>query len=196
MFYAQRMREAIDFAAWAHEGQLRKATGRPYIIHPLAVAMIVARHLDHEETIVAAILHDTIEDAPDNRPVTREIIAGKFGDQVARIVSEVSEVKVDGVGNKLPWKTRKEAQLVEVPMLSSEAWAVKVADAIANIADLHAQHKREGDAMWQEFGGGKDGQIWWHDQLVDKLCRDATPIYCELVDQWHAFLKQLGIGLY
>jgi myo-inositol-1(or 4)-monophosphatase len=190
MFYTQRVRAAIDFAAKAHEGQLRKATRLPYIIHPLAVAMIVARYLDNEETIVAAILHDTIEDNPS---VTKEMLAEEFGDRVARIVSEVSEAKTDEAGNKLPWEVRKKAQLAEMPTFSSEAWAVKVADATANLADLKAQYEREGDTMWQKFGGGKDGQIWWHDQMVKKLCRDATPIYCELVDQWQSLKEQLGI---
>ena len=54
--------KAIMFATQAHEGQVRKGTDRPYIVHPLEVGRIVASMTEDEEIISAAILHDTIED--------------------------------------------------------------------------------------------------------------------------------------
>lgn len=54
--------EAIEFAAKAHEGQLRKGTKKPYIVHPIEVSEIVSAMTDDEEVICAAVLHDTIED--------------------------------------------------------------------------------------------------------------------------------------
>ena len=55
------VQKAIDFATKVHEGQYRKGTDRPYIVHPLEVGQIVATMTDDEEIISAAILHDTIE---------------------------------------------------------------------------------------------------------------------------------------
>ena len=52
--------EAIEFAAKAHEGQLRKGTKKPYIVHPIEVSEIVSAMTDDEEVICAAVLHDTI----------------------------------------------------------------------------------------------------------------------------------------
>ena len=63
--------EARSFAEKAHEGQFRKGTKRPYIVHPLEVAKIVSTMTDDEEIISAALLHDTLEDC---RQVTKEQI--------------------------------------------------------------------------------------------------------------------------
>ena len=64
--------KAIEFATKAHEGQYRKGTKRPYIVHPIEVGDIVAAMTKDEEVISAAVLHDTIEDCAG---VTQEILA-------------------------------------------------------------------------------------------------------------------------
>ena len=56
------VQKAIDFATKVHEGQYRKGTDRPYIVHPMEVGKIVSTMTQDEEIISAAILHDTIED--------------------------------------------------------------------------------------------------------------------------------------
>ena len=63
--------EAYEFATAAHEGQVRKYTGEPYVNHPFAVAESVADHVDDKVAIAAAVLHDTVEDTA----VTLEEIA-------------------------------------------------------------------------------------------------------------------------
>ena len=67
--------EAMEFAAKAHEGQFRKGTRRPYIVHPREVSAIVSTMTDDEEIISAAVLHDTIEDCAG---VTREMLEMQF----------------------------------------------------------------------------------------------------------------------
>ena len=69
--------EAIEFAAKAHEGQLRKGTKKPYIVHPIEVSEIVSAMTDDEEVICAAVLHDTIEDC---RGITKDVLKLRFGD--------------------------------------------------------------------------------------------------------------------
>lgn len=66
---------AIQFATKAHEGQLRKGTRRPYIVHPIEVGEIVAGMTKDEEIISAAVLHDTIEDC---EGVTADVLALEF----------------------------------------------------------------------------------------------------------------------
>ncbi|WP_299008237.1 bifunctional GTP diphosphokinase/guanosine-3',5'-bis pyrophosphate 3'-pyrophosphohydrolase [uncultured Shewanella sp.] len=91
--------KAYKVAHAAHEGQMR-TSGEPYITHPVAVARILAEmRLDHE-TLMAALLHDTIEDTP----VTREELAELFGDAVAELVEGVSKL------DKLKFRDKKEAQ--------------------------------------------------------------------------------------
>ena len=89
---------AIEFATKAHEGQVRKGTTRPYIVHPLEVGKIVATMTDDEEIISAAILHDTVEDC---EGVTVEGLAKEFSDRVASLVAQESE------GKSKSWYERK-----------------------------------------------------------------------------------------
>ena len=68
--------EARSFAEKAHEGQFRKGTKRPYIVHPLEVAKIVSTMTDDEEIISAALLHDTLEDCRAGRQKETELERG------------------------------------------------------------------------------------------------------------------------
>ncbi|MDF7670107.1 bifunctional GTP diphosphokinase/guanosine-3',5'-bis pyrophosphate 3'-pyrophosphohydrolase [Orbaceae bacterium ESL0721] len=93
------IKEAYFFAKKAHEGQFR-SSGEPYVTHPVAVANILAdMRLDYE-TIIAALLHDTIEDTA----ITFQDISNKFGEHVAILVEGVSKL------DKLKFRSRQEAQ--------------------------------------------------------------------------------------
>ena len=72
--------KAITFATKAHEGQFRKGTKLPYIVHPLEVGVIVSRMTQDKEVIAAAILHDTLEDC---KEVTFSTLCQEFGERVA-----------------------------------------------------------------------------------------------------------------
>ena len=78
---------AIEVAAKAHQNQVRKGTDIPYITHPLAVGIILAKAGCSDEVIVAGILHDTLEDTP----LTLDCIQETFGPRVASIVKGASE---------------------------------------------------------------------------------------------------------
>lgn len=94
------IKRAFVIARDAHEGQFR-SSGEPYITHPVAVASIIAEmHLDHE-AVMAALLHDVIEDTP----YTEEQLKDEFGASVAEIVDGVSKL------DKLKFRTRQEAQV-------------------------------------------------------------------------------------
>ena len=96
----ERVKCAFVVARDAHEGQFR-SSGEPYITHPVAVACIIAEmKLDHE-AVIAALLHDVIEDTP----YTEEQLAEEFGASVAEIVQGVSKL------DKLKFRTRQEAQV-------------------------------------------------------------------------------------
>ncbi|CZF84422.1 Guanosine-3',5'-bis(diphosphate) 3'-pyrophosphohydrolase [Grimontia celer] len=97
--HLEALRQAYLVARDAHEGQTR-SSGEPYIIHPIAVARILAEmRLDHE-TLMAALLHDVIEDTD----VTKEDLQQRFGDTVADLVDGVSKL------DKLKFRDRQEAQ--------------------------------------------------------------------------------------
>jgi guanosine-3',5'-bis(diphosphate) 3'-pyrophosphohydrolase len=121
--------EAASFAAKRHTGHYRKGdTKEPYINHPLEVANLLANvgGVDDIDVLIAAVLHDTVEDVG----VMKEEIVERFGDRVAGIVMEVTDDK------SLPKAERKRLQVEHAPNLSHEAKLVKLADKTSNIADI------------------------------------------------------------
>ena len=124
-----RIISAISFAADKHRNQRRKdIEASPYINHPIALANILANEasIEDEKVLVAAILHDTIEDTE----TTAAELADLFGDDVTAIVLEVSDDK------SLPKAERKRLQVEHAPTISRRAKLVKLADKIANLRDI------------------------------------------------------------
>jgi len=87
-FDVERIKEAFNFAYQAHKSQVRDS-GEPYISHPVWIAKLIAQMEVGEEAVIAALLHDCVEDTP----VTIDDIAVKFGDEIALLVSGLTEVK-------------------------------------------------------------------------------------------------------
>ena len=126
-----RVISAISFAADKHRNQRRKdIEASPYINHPIALANILANEagIEDEKVLVAAILHDTIEDTE----TTAQELADLFGDDVTAIVLEVTDDK------SLPKAERKRLQVEHAPTISRRAKLVKLADKIANLRDIAA----------------------------------------------------------
>lgn len=124
-----RLLDAIVFAAERHRNQRRKdAEATPYINHPLTLARMLALDggVADIEVLVAAILHDTVEDTE----TTEAELRARFGDRVADIVLEVSDDK------SLPKQRRKELQIENAPYKSFGAALVKLADKTCNLRDV------------------------------------------------------------
>ncbi len=132
--------DAYLFALEAHRGQKRR-TGEPYITHPVAVACILADMKMDDRTIMAALLHDTIEDTS----VEKSSIAEKFGDNVANLVDGVSKL------TQIEFVSRAEAQaenfrkMVMAMAHDIRVIIVKLADRLHNmrtLGSLHSQKRR------------------------------------------------------
>ena len=127
------VRRAYFYAEQAHDGQRRKS-GEPYVTHPLAVASILAgMHMDHQ-SLMAAMLHDVIEDTE----VSRSGLEGQFGQTVTDIVDGVSKL------THLEFETRAEAQaenfqkMVLAMAVDIRVILVKLADRLHNMRTLGA----------------------------------------------------------
>ena len=81
--------EAVAFARRAHAGAVRKGTNIPYITHPMETAVIISLMTEDEDLVVAALLHDVIEDTD----VTPEELEERFGRRVTELVLEETEDK-------------------------------------------------------------------------------------------------------
>ncbi|WP_411833995.1 RelA/SpoT family protein [Pseudoxanthomonas mexicana] len=128
------LRRAWEVGAAAHIGQTRKS-GEPYITHPVAVAGVLAELGMDVETLIAAILHDTIEDTP----LTREEIAGQFGEAVAELVDGVTKL------DKLKFRDRQEAaaesfrKMLLAMSRDLRVIMIKLADRLHNMRTLGSQ---------------------------------------------------------
>ena len=120
--------KAAVYAAEKHKYQRRKGFNQvPYINHPLKVALLLDECGEHDENIlIAAILHDVIEDTD----ASYEEISKEFSPEVADIVIEVTDDK------ELPYAIRKELQVKGASSLSRDAKKIKIADKICNIRDI------------------------------------------------------------
>lgn len=126
---SQVLRRATGFAAWKHDGQMRKGEGMiPYIHHPIEVTAILAEvgRITDLDLLQAALLHDTIEDT---KTVTDELEA-HFGSRICGFVLEVTDDK------SLEKRQRKALQIEHAPHLSKAAQTIKLADKISNVMDV------------------------------------------------------------
>jgi len=126
--------KAKELATSKHEGQFRKFSGEPYVQHPLRVAQTVLRYKNSKELdklMVAAILHDTVEDTDTTIEEIREL----FGDLVASLVEELTSDSVKAKENKSLYLSDK--------MISMSSWAlvIKLSDRLDNVSDLRHVNK-------------------------------------------------------
>ena len=129
----ERIQDAYDFAFEAHQGQ-RRRSGEPYITHPVAVADLLADLRLDPQTLIAAILHDVIEDTP----TLKEEINRRFGQEVADLVDGVSKL------DQIQFKSREEAQaesfrkMLLAMVRDIRVIMVKLADRTHNMRTLGA----------------------------------------------------------
>lgn len=126
---------AIEFATIAHEGQVRKYTGEPYVTHPIEVSQIVATVPHTTEMLVAAILHDTVEDTD----VTLDDIEYHFGRHIMNLVFWLTDTSRPEDGNRAARKAIDRAHLAAAP---ADAQTIKVADLCDNCKSI-VEHDKD-----------------------------------------------------
>lgn len=148
--------QAIRVALVAHEGQVRKDDQSPYIVHPMMVGTLLARHGFSDEVIAAGITHDVLEDSDMGADEFEKVM----GREVLAIVQGVSE------NTDLPWEERKQAYIDHLRTASEGSKAVSIADKIHNLTSLLAAYDVEGPALWDQFNRGKDKKYWFESTLL------------------------------
>ncbi len=151
--------KAIIFATNAHEGQLRKVSQSPFIIHPLAVGCLLADVGEAEEVVVAGILHDTVEDTE----VSLEQIGELFGDSVMQLVDGCSENKT------LSWKERKTNTIEFLETASEQVCIITCADKIHNLSVSIEGIREQGKDFFVHFNKGYEDQKWYYSSIKNVL---------------------------
>jgi GTP pyrophosphokinase len=125
------VRRAWDFCVKHHAGQMR-ASGEPYIIHPLEVAEVLAEMKMDATSIAAGLLHDSVEDTP----ATNEEIAEKFGDQVAHIVEGVTKIDKIQFANREDRQAENVRKMLLAMVSDVRVVLIKLADRLHNMRTL------------------------------------------------------------
>lgn len=158
-----RIEKAIWTAAKYHAGQMRKSSGKkmPYLSHLLSVAEILAQYTSDEDTLIAGLLHDTVEDTD----CTPDDLAKDFSPEIRDIVLAVSEDKNVEKDRKASWEDRKKSYLKNLKRGSDKAFMVSSADKIHNLRSMIEAYRECGEELWQNFNAPPDKKIWFYEEV-------------------------------
>jgi (p)ppGpp synthase/HD superfamily hydrolase len=197
--YSDAINHAFAFAAKHHDRQVRKGTKLPYLTHPANVAVILTRYGCDNDTVVAGILHDVIEDCVRDgytRQMLEQRIGDKFGASVLDTVLAVTYRRLDDEGVELSTEDRKADYLDRLSAASEEARWVCAADKVHNASSIIADLRRtiDPETVWNRFGSGKAATANWYRRVYERL-REVefnAPIMTEL-DTVSGELQKLAV---
>ena len=172
--------KAIVFATKAHEGQLRKGTDIPYILHPLEAASIVATMTTDDEILAGAVLHDVVEDTN----TTIEQICDLFGERVAEFVDFESEDKRKDLPASITWTIRKHENIRRLRNAPVDALMITLGDELSNVRAIKRDFDALGDEIWQRFSQkDKKEHYWYYKHLLLRLSQlEEHQAYKELFE--------------
>ena len=185
--YSDTINHAFAFAAKHHDRQVRKGTKLPYLTHPANIAVILTRYGCDDDTIVAGILHDVVEDCIRDgytKEMLEQRIGEKFGEGVLQTILEVTYRRLDDDGVELSSAQRKEDYLDRLSDAKSAALWVCAADNLHHVRSILSDLQRTLDSptIWSRFSGGREATLKWYRDVYVKLTSVdfAAPIMEEL----------------
>ena len=179
-----RYSQALALAAKAHEGQARKGTAIPYIVHPVGVAALVAQYGGDEDQQIAALLHDVLEDG--GPAFTAQVAA--FGERVLHMVMGCTDALPDAGGTKAPWEERKRAYLTHLMDADNDTLLVSGCDKLYNARAILDDLQTIGPAVFERFSAGQPGTLWYYGQLSHVFDRRGVAIAAAL----HRTVSEMG----
>jgi (p)ppGpp synthase/HD superfamily hydrolase len=175
--YSERVDRALGLVAAAFRTHARKGSNVPYLSHLLAVAALVAEHGGDEDQIIAALLHDYLEDVDGS--ASKEI-EQHFGPRVAQLVLGLSDSTAKP---KPPWEARKRGYLGALRSEPAELKLISAADKLHNALSMVRDYRVVGDELWERFTPSREQTLWyyrsvlvalgdgWTHPLLDELAR-------------------------
>ena len=163
--YSYRIEQAIRAATILHKDQVRKGSVPiPYVSHLFAVALIVADYTEQEDVVVAALLHDTLEDTD----YTPKELQADFGGPVREIVESLSEPDVDRESDST-WLHQKKQYVKQLKKASEQALLICAADKIHNMRAIVEEYFDDHSRFLAEFGGTLDDRVEVYQDMSDVL---------------------------
>ena len=157
----RRFDEALAYAHAAHDRQVRKVSGAPYLGHLMGVSSIVIDDGGSEDEAIAALLHDAAEDCGGRERL--EDIRARFGDAVAKIVEDCTDAWTTP---KAPWADRKRQYVAHARTLDRSSLRVSAADKVHNAYAILRGLRTSGERIWEHFNASPDDILAYYQSLI------------------------------
>jgi len=191
--FHQDFEAALAFATRLHAGQVRKETDIPYISHLIGVAGLVLEYGGGRDEAIAALLHDAIEDQAaeyaGGSTRLRSDIRAQFGERVLCIVEGCTE---EQTRPKPPWMQRKKRYIDHVSKVNDSTRLVSCADKLHNARAIVSDLRVLGEALFDRFGGGKEGTLWYYRSLANTFLELGNRRMAEELDRTVQEMERLA----
>lgn len=186
--YSYRIEQAIRAAGVLHKNQVRKGSVPfPYVTHPFAVACIIADYTNDEHTIIAGLLHDTIEDTE----YTLAELEEDFGHEVCTIVKEVT-APASPEDAREDWKEKHARYVTQLKNASTEALIVAAADTIHNMRSIIDEYYGDHARFQKDFGGTENKRLMIYQSigniLNSRLENEIVHEFNHVFDEYKKFI--------
>jgi len=182
--YSSRFDEALGLAAAAFRDRRRKGTEIPYVAHLLQVAVWVAEGGGDEEQLIAAVLHDYLEDIEGSSAAE---LRTRFGERVTRLVEALSDTTVRP---KPPWRERKERYLAHLRAAPAEVKLISACDKLHNARSILRDLGLVGDEVWARFSATKGDTLWYYREVAGALAHEFDhPVVREVDEAVRALVR-------
>ena len=185
--YSDRVNHALAFAAKHHDQQVRRGTRPPYSTQSANLAIILTRYGCDEDTVVAGILLDAVEDyvrASYSADLLEGRIGEKFGSRVLEIALMASERRLDDEGLEMSPEERRDDLLDRLAVAAEEGQVLAAARALHGAGTLLADLRRTVDvqSVWARVPGGRERTIDMYRRFVERIAESTlrSPITAEL----------------
>ena len=195
--YSDRINHALSFAAKHHDQEVRKGTRLPYFTAPANAAILLTRYGQEDEVVVAAILHETVDDYLRDGysdDAVRERLADKFGDAVVDVLLAAVPRRLDDDGVELSHEEQKLDHLERLSSADERSRWVLAAHQVHEGSTLLTDLRRTAfpDAVWRRFAEGQEAKVRWYRQVSDRLAAvgfagDITHELRDVADALEAF---------
>ncbi len=166
-----KLSQAICFATQAFDGMVRKVDEQPAILHSLEAATITQTVTNEKEAVIAAVLHDTVEDAG----VKIGEIIELFGDRVAELVLAETENKRVSKSASETWRERKEESVAVLKQTEDiGVFALYLGDKLSNMRSLSRSKAALGDELWQHFNQKDPAEHKWYYTEIAKCLSNLS----------------------
>ncbi|MEM9336284.1 MAG: HD domain-containing protein [Patescibacteria group bacterium] len=186
--YTYRIEQAIRAAAVLHKDQLRKGSMPfPFITHIMSTVMILRDYTDDEDTLVAALLHDTLEDTD----YTAEELQEDFGGKVLDIVLALSEPRTDSE-NKVSFKDRKKQYAKQLKKAPQEALLIAAADKSHNFRTIVEEYYEDPLRFTKDFGNIIEDRLEAYQEIANvinsRLKSDIVAEFNHVFEEYKNFI--------